>query len=201
MMKILGVLALSGMMLIAGDANAQTRVESPPDPYVHRGTGFVIPAKVGDFLRGAVTEYNAEASDVGANYDLIVNGRSVATVTVYVYPPASLGNAAGAEGCKASFDGAKQAIVDRFPDARLQRDEALPAPDLDAQVTGTHAAYTLHGDFFSPDGEITSDIYLYCPGDASWHVKYRVSAPADTPRSAEVKEFMNALEWPKSLGG
>jgi hypothetical protein len=200
-MKMLGALAFLGLVLIAGAANAQSRVESPPDPYVHRGTGFAMPAKVGDFVRGTVTEYNAEASDAGANYDLIVDGQSVATVTVYVYPPASLGNPAGADGCKASFDGAKQAIVERFPDARLQRDETLPAPDPDAQVTGAHAAYTLRGDFFSPGGEIMSDIYLYCPGDASWHVKYRVSAPADTPRNAEVKAFMNALEWPESLGG
>src|SRR5688500_6001532 len=120
-MKMLGAFAFSGLVLIAGAADAQTHVESPPDPYVHRGTGFAMPAKVGDFVRGTVTEYNAEASDAGANYDLIVDGQSVATVTVYVYPPASLGNPAGADGCKASFDGAKQAIVDRFPDARLQR--------------------------------------------------------------------------------
>jgi hypothetical protein len=200
-MKMLGMLTLSAMALIAGDATAQTRVESPPDPYVHRGTGFAMPANVGDFVRGAVTEYNTEASDIGANYDLIVDGQSVATVTIYVYPPASLGHAAGADGCKASYDGAKQAIVDRFADARLVRDEAAPAPDPDARVTGTHAEFTLHGDFYSPGGEITSDIYLYCPGDTSWHVKYRVSAPADMPRGSEIKTFMTALEWPASLGG
>ncbi|RHW17051.1 hypothetical protein D1610_13085 [Sphingomonas gilva] len=187
-------------LLSAGMAHAQRKVESPPDPYVHGETGFNFPAAVGSFARQAVIEYNEEGTDVGVSYELIADGSIVALVSVYVYPSPSDDGAEDAQ-CRTSYDGAKQAITERFPDAKLVREDSRPAPDADARLAGDHVAYTITADFFSRQGAVASELYVYCPPKSGWQVKYRTSTPAGSEHDDAVQRFMGALEWPENLGG
>jgi hypothetical protein len=182
-------------------ASAQRRVEDAPDPYLHRGTGFVLPAEVGPFKRTSVVEYDADGSDASAGYELFVAGKSEAIVTVYVYPPGGALGATSDARCDSAFAGGRASITARFADARPLGDGTPPAPDPDARLTGRYAGYTLTADLFTPGGKVASHLYLYCPPDSRWQVKYRVSTPAETPHQAEVEALMRALAWPKTLGG
>jgi hypothetical protein len=181
---------------VAASAQAQRRVENAPDPYLHRGTSFVLPTTVGQFRRTNVIEYNADGSDASAQYEMFVDGKSVAIVSVYVYPPAAQWGADDAARCAAAFEGGRAAIVQRFPDAQSTGEGERPAPDRGTKLTGRYAGYLLTGDLFSPRGRIASELSVFCPQNGRWQVKYRVSAPADVPRRQEVDALMRALDWP-----
>lgn len=182
-----------------GAAFAQLSVEAPPDPYVHRDTGFAFPASVGSFVRGAVTEYDADASDVGVNYEVVENGRSVAIATVYVFPLEHGENEAAK--CRQSFDEAKQAITDRFDGAETIAPDALTDHGEGAdKPAGHHIAYRFTADLFGAPAPIRSDLHLYCPKGTGWQVKYRMSTAAGSRHERDMQSFMRSLAWPAKLG-
>lgn len=200
-MRTLTLIATLGIMMTAAGAQAQQQVENAPDPYVHAATGFRFPKTIGPFTRTKVIEYDAAASDTSAGYELLEGGSSRALVTVYVYPLARSPDRSAPAKCKSAYDEARNAITDRFAGTRQTVENERPVPDSDVAAKGRHVAYAMKSDLFSTGGEITSDLYHYCPGGGAWQVKYRVSQPADSPRASEVAELLAALDWPVSLGG
>ena len=198
-MRSLSLCLLAVTPMIATTAQAQRRIDNAPDPYLHRGTGFVLPATVGPFRRTNVVEYNADGSDASAQYEMFVDRKSVAIVSVYVYPPAGAWGSDGATRCAAAFEGGRAAITQRFRDAQPTGEGERPAPDRGVKLTGRYVGYIVSGDLFRPRGRIASELSVFCPQNGRWQVKYRVSAPADKPRKDEVDAFMRALDWPAAF--
>jgi hypothetical protein len=164
--------------------------------YAHRGSGFSFPEGVGEFSRVAVTQYNADATDISVGYNLDRPGRQVA-VTVYVYPaPPVEGESAQERSCSEQFDSIKSDVEHAHSGARLIAQTAAASPDPGYDKAGKKAVYEFEGVFAGKEQPLRSDAELYCYVAGSWFVAYRTTAPRGIDYVPELQRLMRQLRWP-----
>jgi hypothetical protein len=158
-------------------------VYSPMEPrrveqtgaYVHRWSGMTFPAMAGVLRRAAIVQFDRDGLDVSAEYR-IVTTEGTAAVTVYIYPMTLLPPSPTVdESCREEFDGVKQTLSQRFPDAELIDEWSESAPHLSTVGTGHAAAYEITANLFGTTEALRSEAYLFCAVGKLWAVKYRAS--------------------------
>ena len=173
-------------------SGAQTQVENPPDPWIHGSTGVEFPASIGQFKRGRVIEYSEDGRDASAGYSLR-RGSEWVSVTIYIYPVI--------EGmdCPATFADAKQSIASRSG-AVLAREARVPGLNGRGERSAYYASYNMAAGAMgeaAPAGR--SELYVHCPADGKWLVKYRATWTAGDDFSKDVDTLIDTIEWPAQL--
>ena len=164
--------------------------------YVHRGSGFSFPEALGEFRRVAVIQYNADATDISAGYNLDQPARRVA-VTVYVYPaPLAEGQSSQERVCSDQFDSIKSDVQHAHPGARVVAETSVASPDPGYDKIGRKAVYEFQDVFAGKPQPLRSEADLYCYVAGPWFVAYRTTAPRDTDYVPELQRLMRQLRWP-----
>lgn len=185
-------LVTAALVCAATTTAAQTRVENPPDPWIHAGTGTEFPADVGEFKRGRVLEYSGDGRDASAGYSLR-RGSEWVSVTIYVYPVID------ELDCPATFADAKRSVA-AHPGATLDREARVPGLSGREAQTAYHASYTMPAGAMgesAPAGR--SELYLHCPVAGKWLVKYRATWTAGGNFADDVAKLIGAIKWPAQL--
>jgi hypothetical protein len=184
-------IALLAILLFSTMASAQQVLrDSGPVPHGSADTAF--PVAIGEFRRTHVLVYEADRSDMSANYSLPLEGGRM-NASVYIYPSPRSSDRAAA--CRAEFEGIGQSITEFHPGARLVENGRAPpaggsSPDL--SLRSIHQVRLLFDD---QQRDVRSESRLYCFVGGMWQVKYRVTASA--PYSPEVLErFIAQGPWP-----
>lgn len=173
-------------------AAAQRDVENAPDPYVHKVAGVAFPLQAGGFERGRVVEFDPDGSDASVGYkptDL------AGEVTLYLYPLSGV-------SCADHFAGAHEAV--------MRRSASILAESPVFSIPAFHEATQLSRSYTVPAGgygydhpELISFLWVGCPADSDWIVKYRASFLAtDAINLLGIEQrFFGALDWSNLTGG
>ena len=153
--------------MLAGD---EPRDLAPHGDFLHSTAGIVLPETVGEFRRVAVTQYDAEATNVSAGYLRAAEGGAVWPIwaTVYVYPVRE----------PAEID---EYFTRLLADIGRQHGGAQPdfrqhAALCKGSRVGRYAAFGYEEPFFGVTLPLRSYVLLYRWQD--WWVKWRVTTPA-----------------------
>jgi len=159
---------------------------APNDNYVHNFTGFTFPLKVGAFKRVRVTPFNANASDVGIDYN---NDPLTAHVSVNIYP---------AKGpVQAHYEQCRDQVAQVHPDAKLVEEKPVTLNKAGATYNGYSALFTFQGKFGGDtEQELLAKLLVFRYGD--YFVTYRVSYSEDDRAATEklIDDFIQQLDWP-----
>lgn len=187
--------ALAAAILGATPAAAQREVTDAPETWVHRHVAVGFATRIGNFHRQDITEYNDDGSDASVGYDLVRDGRKVATVTIYVFPPYMSGS------CEDQYAEVKRGIEQStaYRDVRLTSESRTASPGGRKPRGAFLASYTLKASFAGEDGLLNSDAYVFCPAGGRWLVTYRATSPAGEDVKAEVETFFHSFRWPEML--
>lgn len=191
--KLLMAVAASAMIMITAvdqPAAAQVRkIEQAPDPWVHRSTGTRFPSSIGDFVRSDVIEYNPDGTDASAGYNLVRDGRVVATVTIFVYP------ALRKRDCSATFANIEASIRQRHKGVVKLSEERAASPSGQHPNAAAFARYSFDGNLKGIDQPLRSVSYLFCPAGNKWLVAYRATWPAGADYSADTAAMIHSVSW------
>lgn len=187
------LLALAAAMS-APPAAAQRQIAAE-GAYVHGPARAVFPARVGDFRRSDIYQYDSEGKDVSASYNLATpEGRLL--ITLYIYPAAPAAAAARTGLCDREFESINGAISRQHGNVQpAERGPALPAAGVDPSL-GHRSVYRFRSPFDDHVQEIRSEAHLYCYVGGDWLVKYRVSAPVSVETRGRVETFIRDGPWP-----
>lgn len=196
---------LAKLMVVASlSLSSCTSLESPfteleADGFRHDASGFVFPARLGQFKRGESTRYDRDGKDVSWQYTRY-HLRDRLNATVYVYPfHGRLGAAASASAdsgralLEVEFERVKEDLLAQQPEAkRVFQDHSI------LRLQGQER-YALMANFIFMDKVGIFDIqffttaYLIEMGD--WLALIRLTAPDDSVgRSTEaIGGFLDAL--------
>lgn len=176
----------------------------PSGTYVHQATGFTFPPTLGKFKRSAVTEFNSDATDVSAGYDLVDPQNPVA-ITIYVYPapritsigsPQSVIDDAQEHMCSKQFQSVKSDIERAHPGARLVSEGPIPSPSETHKNVGKKAVYDFQGVFAGREQPLRSEADLYCYVGGPWLIAYRSTSPVNAQYQPALANLMHNLAWP-----
>lgn len=171
---------------IAAPATAQTDVENPPDPYVHKATKVALPENIPGFTRQRVVEFDSEGSDTGIIYRPTDRGGEI---TLYVYPRRE-------KSCEESFAGADAAIMQRG--ASVLTSENVFSINEFSGATQISRSYIVEASGYGFEHpELVSFLYVACPANGAYMVKYRGSYPsADAARNIGIEQKLFAgIDW------
>lgn len=190
------------LLLPAAAAQADPRrIADAPDPYVHRATATRFPARIGDFRRTDVTEYDSTGNDASASYDLVRNGEKLMAVSIYLYPmEPSSGTAERDSLCRTEFAGIEEAIKGSGSYTGVTRTFSGAATGPGAGMTGLRMTHGFRTNFAGADQPVRSDTYLYCPGAGHWYVQYRATWPASQAAAPDLDKLMTDLRWGEGVG-
>lgn len=167
------------------DGNTATATASG-NAYIHGYTGFTFPLNVGPFKRVQVTPFNANASDVGIDYN---NDPLTAHVSVNIYP---------AKGpLQAHYQQCRDQVAQVHPDAKLVEEKPVTLNKAGATYNGYSALFTFQGKFAADTAqELLSKLLVFRYGD--YFVTYRVSYTGDNRAANEklIDDFIQNLDWP-----
>lgn len=190
------IIALLAGLLAAAPVSAQ-QVLSDRGPVAHGSANTSFPVTIGAFRRTQVIVYEADRSDMSANYSLALEGgRMNASVYIYPSPPGSDRAAA----CRTEFEGVGQSIGQFHPGARLMESGRAPpvaglAPDLSLR-----SVHQIRVAFDNERRDVRSESRLYCFVGGRWQVKYRITA--SVPYPPEILERLIAEgPWPDRATG
>jgi hypothetical protein len=181
----------------ASPAAAQREVTDAPAIWMHKSVGVGFPTTIGEFQRAAVYEYNDEGSDASVGYNLVRDGKRLALVTIYIYPPFPIG------GCENQYADVKKSIerADAYRNVRLISEDFAASPS--GQHAGVaylaHYKFSMHFDGAADFLPVQSDAYLFCPAGAKWLVAYRATMAEGADLSADVEALMRSFKWPDFL--
>ena len=198
--RVAAAVALT-LLPITAAQGAPRRIADAPDPYVHRATATRFPARVGDFQRTDVTEYDQTGNDASASYDLVRNGEKLMAVSIYLYPmEPSSGVAARDTLCRTEFAGIDDAIRRSESYAGVTRTFSGAATGPGAGMTGLRMTHGFSANFAGTAQPVRSDTYLYCPGAGHWYVQYRATWPASEAAAPDLAKLMTDLPWGDGVG-
>ena len=153
------------------------------DAYWHHGSGWIFPRHIGPFEL-VRSPYQIDGNDdVGAEYEMMVDGvRRTAEVAIY-YPNSA---AAGAK-----LDTAKAAIQSGANQGKLALEsERKLAIKLRPEIVGVQVIYSSQGDA----GGIDRGLYFFQA--SNWIVTIRTTTEAvDTHARQAMNEFVQAQRW------
>jgi hypothetical protein len=189
-----GLILLAVAALAVQPADAQREVATD-GPYVHGPAHAVYPARIGEFRRSSIYQYDSAGKDVSASYNLATpEGRLL--ITIYIYPAAPASSEARARLCAEEFASANAAIANQHGDAApSEHGQALAVADVRPELSH-RAAYRFRSPFDDHVQEIRSEVHLYCYVGGDWLVKYRVSAPVAVEARVPVATFIRTGPWP-----
>jgi hypothetical protein len=182
---------------------AQPEREKVQGPYVHTGSGIVMPESVGNFERGFVTRFNQEATDISAGYNLFAPSNHI-VITVYVYPApklTSIGSPpdviAGAQThlAEQEFDRRQQEIMHAHPKATLMDQHDTDHIENTHSFPGKTATYEFEGIFAGSSQSLRSLLYVFCYVNGKWAIEYRVTFPKAEDDDGEVQNFIHQWNW------
>lgn len=190
--NILAAALLALAALVPQQAFAQKEVANPNGIWEHRGSGAEFPRFLGAAERGSVTEFNAEGTDASAGYSL-QNSDGTLILTIYIYPVMD------GYTCRETFDDAKLAI-DKYEGAEVVKQEIQPSPTGKAETAAYFARYFIPAGSVKPDyPDLVSDLYLYCPQNSAWLVKYRASWTGSNETFPDVPKLLRQVSWGAKL--
>jgi len=177
-------------------------VRTTPSPvrvsgdYVHQGTGLVLPANAGPFVREKIMQFDDDALDVAANYELPNTHRQKILVSVYLYPitgsmpDMTPARAASEDACLVEFEGVEDVALHMFINPKLTAEETVAAPHP-AFKPGRLAVFDADGGRNFPvfTGHVRSESYVFCGRNPLWVLKYRITYE----QSADVRSLLDAL--------
>jgi hypothetical protein len=207
------LVVVAALSLTAGGPQARpspAAIQDSLGDYIHAPSGMTFPLTVGDFRRIRITRFNAEETDIGVGYDLIlpthylVSPTQGVAATVYVYPAPSLVSIgsppevvadARSHLCAGEFARRKAELMDAHPGAQLIREGAVLPPGRESGVPGSMAAYEMEGVFSHQKQQMSSVLYVYCYVGGKWAIEYRFSSPKAVDLDGAISTFMAALPW------
>ena len=186
------------------DANGMLPVQHSSMPheiseagdYRHVGSGMVLPTESHGFRRVDLAGFNADDTDVSANYRL--TGKR-AILTVYIFPVWAWADRAYhvsevPEVCKDIFEGMKQAVEYRSKSPKLLREEDQPSSRFADAALSRSAFYDAAGDKVSGmDEPVRSELHASCGVAKIWIVQYRISYLQGDNMDAVSRDFMAAV--------
>jgi hypothetical protein len=164
--------------------------------YLHTGTGLTFPANAGPFVRDKIMQFDSDALDVAANYEMPDARRQKILVSVYIYPitgsmpDMTPARAASGDACLAEFRGVENVAQHMFINPKLVTDEPVAAPHPDFNA-GRMAIFDADGGRNFPvfTGRLRSESYVFCGRNPLWVLKYRVTYE----QNADVRAAVDAL--------
>lgn len=191
-MRNLALLALSGMLALAGPALAQDMVDGKPlyrtaeptiwageaakGPLTHRMTGAVFPDAIGAYRRTTIFALG-KGDDVGVNYETARSG-----VTVYLFKPSSLPEHR-LKGAISSF--------------AMTHQGAFVWSDGPFDVDGSRKLRLFKATYKTGIGPDTVMDYLYFGELGGWTVKVRgtLNGPKDVTEEQAIDQIVRGLPW------
>lgn len=190
--NILSAALLGLMAVVPQQLAAQQSVANPDGIWRHQGSGAIFPRFIGSAERNSITEFNAEGTDASAGYSLN-NDSGVLILTIYVYP--TLDNLT----CRQNFDDSKRAI-DQYDGVDMRDEGMLPNPSGRTDQVAYHARYFIPAGAVRPDyPALWSDLYLHCPKNSGWLVKYRASWTGTKEDFPDIPKLLRQVEWGSGL--
>ncbi len=181
------VLLVLWVALAPNAATAQTRVENPGDPYVHKAVGVEFPLQIEKYVRTGVVEYDQDGRDASIGYTY--EGMPT-EFSLYVYPSRG-------ETCIGQFASANEAIRQRVGSAPTEQDPEHSFPAF-ANLEQYQARYDIAAASYGYEHpDMVSYLWVGCtPGD-QWIVKYRGSFPLELEPTAEAlaEELFASIDW------
>ncbi|MBD3730313.1 MAG: hypothetical protein IE933_11465 [Sphingomonadales bacterium] len=191
--RILFAALLLGLALpLSAPLAAQTKLENPDGPWTHPASGTVFPLMLGDAERMSVTAYDEQQTDVSAGYSLR-SDKGAMVLTIYVYPVP--------EGMTcADLYAEAQSAINRYSKAQLLSEGSAPSPSGATPDSAKRARYMIPAGSIQPDiPQLVSDLYLSCPSDTGFAVKYRASWNGSAADFPDVQALMRQVAWPFDL--
>ena len=175
-------------LALSSPALAQQEVAAPADPYVHAETGVAFPAKLGEFSRGRVFEYDPSGSDVSVNYHQRLSD-SPTTFTLYLYPARG--------SCAEEFAGTLAAVRDIDGVSRLNEERTATRPGFAGEEQHFARFLVPAGTYGFDHPQLMSEAWLACPGNGRWLVKLRASYEARHAEAAQglADELLGEFDW------
>ena len=178
--------ALAAILTAGAPALAQTTIENPPDPYVHKAAGVAFPAELGPFRRGRVVEFNEQGNDASIGY---APTEARGDISLYLYPNRGA-------SCRDEFEGAGEAILKRGG-TPIAETAGLSHPAL-AGSTELSRVYTIEPNGYGfTHPRLVSYLYVACLPGRQWLVKYRGSFVVDDSARAlaQYRQLFRAIDW------
>ena len=168
--------------------------------YVHKPTGMSFPPSVGNLRRDRVIEYDGDATDVSAGYNLDEpDGRIVLTIFIFPAPLIEAGKNVADEQerkCGEIFEGVKGEVF-IHPGAKLIDEGDIASPSASHMHPGRPAVFTLDGmAYVEVKGPLRSEADLFCYVGDKWLILYRATAPAGIAYERQLAELMHGIAWP-----
>ena len=162
----------------------------PSETYTHAHSQFRFPAKVGNFDREAVAQYDAEGSNVSVGYNDLRHGIAL---TVFIYP---IPQRAPDDMLPGHFGTCKAEVLGRHSGARLVSEGAVQVSPGGQQRRGQCAAFTFTDLFAHQRQPVGSELYLFVQGRS--FIKYRATYAVGQQAAAGplIRAFIDELAWP-----
>ncbi len=177
--------------------------------YKHPFTALVFPIEAGAFKRTVIVQYDKDGMDMSANYEA-ETPRGEIVASVYIYPVTSIVPDARPQDledqqlCRVIYDNTVNEAQSAFVNPRLR-----DIKDTTVHFTGYQAIFDAEAwiprpDFTSPNGVLTSELYINCQQvksradgsmeiDRRWLVKYRITYPHEVDARSLIDEWMAAV--------
>lgn len=180
------------LLAAAPAAQASEELPNPQGIWSHEATETLFPRMIGAAERVRITDFDGEAQDVGVGYNMRTNDGTL-ILTLYVYPRKT------DVSCQEEYDGGKTAIA-RYKGARLATESRAAAPDGSPEDGAYFARYALPAGSMRPDyPALVSDLYLYCPADNRWNVKYRASWNGSEQTLPDISGLIGQIGWGEAV--
>ena len=177
-------LALSLLLAFGPGAHADTLHAIADGAYWHHDSGWIMPERIGEFVRVGMPQDVAGSTDVIVYYARATGERVTASVEVYRQDSAI--NDKSPPEAKASFEAELGAVVS------LQESELIAdAGAVTARVNRI---------VFASDVQSGPRWLLYFASAGDWRVKVRITSPSPQSQSLALADaFVRGLRW-DSLG-
>lgn len=186
---------------LARRSPGRLRLADATDAVVHPRTGMRFPRRIGPFVRGAATRFDADGADLGIAYERRDGADPAAAksahVSIFLYPvPAALaaiGSAGQAEGTDVLFARAKADL------GAVVLEEKTP---LDPPLLGWHARASGLAALDGTEQPVTEMLWLFAYLAGDWVLTCRATCPAgDEDAADDCAALVDSLPWPESFGG
>jgi len=181
---IVGIVILSaaGQAAMKGDS---AFVEGPNGSIMHRESGFVFPAHIGNFHRRSEDKFDAMGHDVSVSYFC---SPTPIVATLYVYPTGGL-------SLDQEFQRRQSEVEQAHPGAKLMSRGATTVSPK--RVRALTAEYQFSGNFGGSDQALHSVLIVAQRGPR--FIEYRMTFPSSerTAAAAQAAKLSQQFAWPK----
>ena len=184
--------ALALAALMGTSAGAQERLENPEGDWVHSATNTHFPREIGAAERTSITAFTSDQSNVAVGY-AYDNEEGSLTFTTYVYPVITGMN------CRETYEDSKAAI-EQYKGAKLVGEANSTNAGANEDGRGYYGRYTIpEGSLRESSPEMISDVYLYCPVNSGYLVKYRASWTGRASTFPYLGGMLDDIRWGDSV--